>query len=183
MHHAFGKHMRNIDHVQSLYEHIDDVFSLYDTWTSYGPTAYQKNLNQGLKANQIDRSRRLEMESLMLFFAWLFVLHWWFNIKRSDYFTRSQGVSDVSDFSILLCLLIQLDFFSGFEAPDHSQQHVELPEKSRMQSLSYSYIPRGQQGSVLFKLPSQQSSMMKGSQNHLNSLAQQMHLSQPPSKC
>ena len=63
--------------------------------------------------------------------TWLFVLHWWFNIKRSDYFTRSQGVSAVSNFGIFLCLLIQLDFFSGFEAPDHSQQRLELPEKCK----------------------------------------------------
>lgn len=46
--------------------------------------------------------------------TWLFVLHWWFNIKRSDYLTRSQGISDVSDFSILLCLLKHLDFFRGW---------------------------------------------------------------------
>ena len=108
-----------------------------------------KKLEPRVWSGQIDRSRRLKLESLVLLFAWLFVLHWWSNIKRSDYLTRSQDVSDVSNFGIFLRLLIQLDFFSGFEAPDHSQRHIELPEKSRMQSLSYSHIPRGQQGPVL----------------------------------
>ena len=70
-----------------------------------------KILEPRFEGGQIDRSRRLKLESLVLLFAWLFVLHSWFKIKRSDYLTRSQGVSDVSDFSILLCLLIQLDFF------------------------------------------------------------------------
>ena len=111
MHHAFGKHMRNIDHVQSLYEHIDDVFSFYDTRTSYGPTVLPKKLEPRFEGSQIDRSRRLKLEILMLLFAWLLVLHWWFKIKKSHYFTRSQGVSDGSNFGIFLCLLIQLDFF------------------------------------------------------------------------
>lgn len=111
--HTLGKHMRNIESVQSLYEHIADVFSFSDTKTSYGSYSLPKILEPRFEGSQIDRSRQLKTEILPLLFAWLFVVHWWFKIKKSHYFTRSQDVSDV-------CSYIWTSSLG--EAPDHSQQ-------------------------------------------------------------
>ena len=158
MHHAFGKHMRNIDHVQSLYEHIDDVFSFYDTRTSYGPTVLPKKLEPRFEGHQIDRSRRLEMEILMLLFAWLF------DSRLKSHTTLPEArvflmVQILAYFCVCSSNWTSLDVEShptSSTCPherdrfarlcnwglDHSQQLIELPEKSRMQRLSY--IPSSQ---------------------------------------